>query len=168
MHIVRQDGVLALWAGLGPALILVINPILQYTAFEQLKALLIARRGRAVRVGGTSATSAPTVVPLTDFDFFILGAISKLIATTITYPYLTVKSRQQAGTGAKYKNAFDGLATIYRTEGGLAGLFRGYSAKITQSVLTAAILFMSQRRIYEIIKAFLVRAADAKAKVAAA
>ena len=26
MHIVRQDGVLALWAGLGPALILVINP----------------------------------------------------------------------------------------------------------------------------------------------
>ena len=80
MHIIRQDGVLALWAGLGPALILVINPILQYTAFEQLKALLIARRAGTVRVGGTSATSVPTVVPLTDFDFFILGAISKLIA----------------------------------------------------------------------------------------
>lgn len=46
--------------------VLVINPVIQYSVFEQLKNILASRR-KLRRKGG-----------LTDWDFFVLGAISKL------------------------------------------------------------------------------------------
>jgi len=147
--ILAKDGLGAFWRGLGPALVLVINPIIQYTAFEQLKNSLIARRTSKLQAAGTAAA----VAVLSDLDFFLLGAISKLIATSITYPYIVVKSRLQAGaaSASKYKSSIDGLLTILREEG-VEGLYKGIGGKIVQSVLTAAILFAGQRRIFEITK----------------
>jgi solute carrier family 25 (peroxisomal adenine nucleotide transporter), member 17 len=64
-----------------------------------------------------------------------------------------VKSRLQAGhaMALKYKSSLDGLLTIIREEG-VQGLYKGVGNKLTQSVLTAAILFASQRRLYELTK----------------
>lgn len=42
--------------------------------------------------------------------------------------------------------------TVIREEG-IAGLYKGIASKLIQSVLTAAILFAGQRRIYELTKA---------------
>jgi len=147
--ILREGGIQAFWRGIGPALVLVINPVLQYTAFEQMKNLLVARRTAKLRVAGV----ATAVAALTDWDFFLLGALAKLIATSSTYPYIVVKSRLQAGHAhsLKYKSAIDGLLTILKDEG-LHGLYKGVGSKLIQSVLTAAILFAGQRRIYEITK----------------
>jgi solute carrier family 25 (peroxisomal adenine nucleotide transporter), member 17 len=64
----------AFWRGLGPALILVINPVIQYTVFEQLKNLLIANRTNKMRAAGVATAAAI----LSDWDFFFLGALSKL------------------------------------------------------------------------------------------
>ena len=50
-----------------------------------------------------------------------------------------------------YKSTLDGLLTILQEEG-IHGLYKGVGSKLTQSVLTAAILFAGQRRIYEITK----------------
>ncbi|KAF9009094.1 peroxisomal membrane protein [Cyathus striatus] len=149
-NILKNDGVGAFWRGIGPALVLVVNPVLQYTVFEQLKNYLIARRTRRLRALGGAATA---VSALTDWDFFVLGALSKLVATSVTYPYIVIKSRLHAGSSValKYKSSFDGVLTILREEG-VAGLYKGIESKIVQSVLTAAILFAGQRRIYEAIK----------------
>ena len=58
---------------MGPALVLVVNPIIQYTVFEQLLAKVKQwRKGQ----------------PLSAWDFFWLGAVSKLAATGSTYPYM--------------------------------------------------------------------------------
>jgi len=65
----------AFWRGIGPALILVMNPIIQYTAFEQLKNLLIQKRTERLRA---AAGAAAAVAVLSDLDFFLLGAVSKL------------------------------------------------------------------------------------------
>lgn len=142
-HIISTDGVPALWRGLGPALFLVINPILQYTAFEQLKNMLVTSR----LTRGVSAS-------LSDLDFFFLGALSKLFATGLTYPQVLVKSRQQAGKGSSKgkSNFFAELAEILKNEG-VAGLYRGVGPKLTQSVLTAAILFSSQARLFAALSA---------------
>lgn len=75
-HILKTDGWTGFFHGLAPALVLVINPILQFSLFEQLKARLLKIKPK-----------------LSDIDFFILGAISKLFATGISYPYLTIKVR---------------------------------------------------------------------------
>jgi adenine nucleotide transporter 17 len=64
-----------------------------------------------------------------------------------------VKSRLQAGhaSALKYKSSIDGLLTIVKEEG-IGGLYKGIGSKIVQSVLTAAILFAGQKKIYEVIK----------------
>ncbi|SJL01969.1 related to peroxisomal membrane protein PMP47B [Armillaria ostoyae] len=147
--ILAKDGIRAFWRGIGPALVLVMNPVIQYTVFEQLKNTLVARRTAKLRLAGAVAATAI----LSDWDFFFLGAISKLIATASTYPYIVIKSRMQAGHSSAlgYKSTLDGLLTILQEEG-IHGLYKGVGSKLTQSVLTAAILFAGQRRIYEITK----------------
>lgn len=76
-HILKTDGVTAFWKGLGPSLVLVINPILQYTAFERLRsAVMDGKKKRGV------------IPRLNDFEVFLLGALSKLLATGLTYPQI--------------------------------------------------------------------------------
>lgn len=107
----REEGLTAFFAGVLPALILVINPILQYTIFEQLKDALEKRRGK--------------VLP---GDAFFLGAIGKLLATSITYPYITVKSRMHvARREAPQDSIIGSLKRIVREEG-WAGLYKGMLA----------------------------------------
>ena len=72
-HILATDGPLGFMRGVGPALVLVINPVIQYTVFEQLKNKLVTRRTTALRAAGGAAATAV----LTDLDFFLLGALSK-------------------------------------------------------------------------------------------
>ena len=76
-HILKTGGLKAFWRGIGPALVLVINPVLQYTVFEQLKNALIKARTAKLRASGMKKA----VGTLTDIDFFLLGAVSKLGAS---------------------------------------------------------------------------------------
>jgi adenine nucleotide transporter 17 len=106
LKIIREDGPTRLFAGVLPALVLVINPILQYTIFEQLKQVLEKRR------------------KVTATDSFLLGALGKLAATSITYPYITVKSRAHVATGEGRDGMTASLKRIVREEG-VAGLYGG-------------------------------------------
>jgi hypothetical protein len=108
LKIIREDGPGRLFAGVLPALVLVINPILQYTIFEQLKQVLEKRR------------------KVTATDSFLLGALGKLAATSITYPYITVKSRAHVATGEGREGMTASLKRIVREEG-VAGLYGGKS-----------------------------------------
>lgn len=105
--IIRDEGVSRLFAGVMPALVLVINPILQYTVFEQLKNILEKKRR------------------VTPTDAFYLGALGKLLATSITYPYITVKSRMHvAGKDGPKEDMFTSFRRIIREEG-YSGLYGG-------------------------------------------
>ena len=149
--VVKKDGVLALWRGLGPALVLVTNPVLQYTVFEQIKNRVL--QARQLRRAHT-ASAKPL---LTDIDFFWLGAVSKLVATVITYPQIVIKSRRQALSNErneKRANLWTAMTEIVEQEG-FAGLYRGLGSKLLQSILTAAILFASKERIYVLTKSLL-------------
>jgi solute carrier family 25 (peroxisomal adenine nucleotide transporter), member 17 len=107
LSLLRDEGPKALFAGVLPALVLVINPILQYTIFEQLKNMLEKRR------------------KVTAKDAFLLGAIGKLLATSITYPYITVKSRAHVATkDAPREGMIQSLRKIVRNEG-WTGLYNG-------------------------------------------
>lgn len=77
---------------------------------------------------------------------------------TLFHVLSVIKSRLQAGSAEaqRYKSALDGLMTVIREEG-IEGLYKGVGSKLTQSVLTAAILFACQRRIYETIKRVTIR-----------
>lgn len=146
LQILKNDGLAGFWRGIGPALVLVINPVIQYTTFERLVALLLSYR--TTKGNAQAATRGRS--SLTDWDLFILGAASKLVATGITYPYIVVKSRLQAATH-KYKSSLAAVLHILQAEG-LKGLYGGLAPKLIQSMLTAAFLFVAQRRIFEAVK----------------
>ncbi|KAI6715557.1 hypothetical protein JHW43_001910 [Diplocarpon mali] len=131
LALIKEEGPLALFAGVVPALVLVVNPILQYTIFEQLRNTIEKRR----RV-------TPTIA-------FLLGALGKLFATSITYPYITVKSRMHvAGREGGKENMMQAMRRVVNEEG-YAGLYKGIGPKVTQSVLTAAFLFAFKDVLYE-------------------
>jgi solute carrier family 25 (peroxisomal adenine nucleotide transporter), member 17 len=71
----------------------------------------------------------------------------------LTMLFSVVKSRLQAGhaAAARYHSALHGLRLIIAEEG-FGGIYKGVASKLLQSVLTAAILFASQRRFYELTK----------------
>lgn len=133
MELLQQDGPKALFAGVIPALILVINPILQYTIFEQLKNY-VERRKR-----------------ITPTDAFYLGALGKILATSITYPYITVKSRMHVASKDKAKESInESLKRIVKEEG-YVGLYKGIGPKVTQSAITAAFLFAFKDVLYNLM-----------------
>lgn len=107
LALLKEEGPLALFSGVLPALVLVINPILQYTLFEQLRNVVERRR------------------KVTPFIAFLLGALGKLVATSVTYPYITLKSRMHvAGRGGDKEGMGQAMSRIIREEG-WAGLYRG-------------------------------------------
>ncbi|KAH8878983.1 mitochondrial carrier [Thozetella sp. PMI_491] len=130
LSMLRNEGVKSLFAGIVPALILVMNPILQYTFFEQMKN---AAERRKMRV-------TPTIA-------FFLGALGKLFATTITYPYITVKSQMHVASDGKKETVAEAISRVIKEEG-YEGLYKGIGPKVTQSVLTAAFLFAFKDALY--------------------
>ncbi|KAH0552846.1 hypothetical protein GP486_006954, partial [Trichoglossum hirsutum] len=127
--LIKNEGPKSLFAGVIPALVLVINPILQYTIFEQLKNYVAKKRR------------------VTPTDAFFLGAVGKLMATAITYPYITVKSRMHVA-GKEKLTMSEGLKKIVREEG-WQSLYKGIGPKISQSVITAAFLFAFKDALYD-------------------
>lgn len=132
VDIAQNDGISTLFAGVFPALVLVINPIIQYTIFEQIKNLVVAAKGKNSFTAGKA---------------FFIGAFGKLIATFLTYPYITLKSRmhikrkkvEQLDKPVKLLMVQE-IQKILKEEG-LDGLYGGLTVKLMQSISTAAFLF---------------------------
>ncbi|ORY63956.1 mitochondrial carrier domain-containing protein [Pseudomassariella vexata] len=130
LALVREEGPQALFRGVVPALVLVMNPILQYTLFEQMKNFFEKKRR------------------ITPGVAFLLGALGKLFATSITYPYITVKSQMHVVDNGKKEGMGQAISRVIKEEG-YAGLYKGIGPKVTQSVLTAAFLFAFKDVLYE-------------------
>ncbi|GMI84453.1 peroxisomal adenine nucleotide carrier 1 [Hibiscus trionum] len=138
--------------GLGISLLLTSNPAIQYTVFDQLKQRLLEQKSKKADRG-----SSPVV--LSAFTAFMLGAISKSIATIITYPAIRCKVMIQAADPddddddktkrprPKSHKTVPGIVhAIWRSEG-ILGFFKGLDAQITKTVLSSALLLMIKEKI---------------------
>ncbi|XP_051905222.1 peroxisomal membrane protein PMP34 [Hippocampus zosterae] len=139
-QISRDEGVWALWSGTLPSLLLVLNPAIQFVIYEGLK--------RQLRNGVTRELAA--------FEVFMIGAVAKAVATTITYPLQTIQSVLRFGQFNKSTSKsrlLSGLMTIKCLlvnrvrKFGLLGLFKGLEAKLLQTVLTGALMFLLYEKI---------------------
>ncbi|KAB0804938.1 hypothetical protein PPYR_01908 [Photinus pyralis] len=128
VHISRTEGVQALWSGVYPSLMLVINPALQFAVYEALK-----RR----------------VSPKTAATVFMIGATAKAVSTVITYPLQLAQTRQRYGKEGKM-NMLALLLAIAK-KGGPQGLFQGLEAKLWQTVLTAALMFVAYEKVFRFV-----------------
>ena len=134
-EIVREEGVAGLWLGIKPGLVLTVNPAITYGVFERIKSILLLAQEKAATVAATSSNGK-----LTPGMNFLVGALSKTLATVVTYPYIMAKVRIQArGTdtqmaqeeglsapphhayhhsaNSKHPGALDLLRMVYKREG---------------------------------------------------
>ena len=136
VRITKDEEFLALWKGVGPSLILVSNPSIQFVTYERLRAplsKLAEKRGKRINA----------------IEFFLIGAVAKTVATVFTYPIQLAQSRLRADKGKdenclerNYKSTLDVIHKVYVAHG-FKGLFKGMEAKLWQTVLTAAFQFLT-------------------------
>lgn len=133
--IIRDGGITALWTGLKPGLVLTVNPAITYGVFERVKAWVLSgpREGGKMSVG----------------ESFLVGVLSKTLATVVTYPYIFAKVRLQAGPEDHHAELEQGvevkkqkratgaieLLTQVLSEQGFKGWYQGMGAQITKAVL---------------------------------
>ncbi|ONK63689.1 uncharacterized protein A4U43_C07F17870 [Asparagus officinalis] len=139
--------------GLGISLLLTSNPAIQYTVFDQLKQRLLNRQNNSNELGSKGSS-----VALSAFSAFALGAVSKSVATVLTYPAIRCKVMIQAADhdeeSKESKNAkpkppktvLGAVSAIWGKEG-IPGFFKGLQAQILKTVLSSALLLMIKEKI---------------------
>ncbi|XP_019180659.1 PREDICTED: peroxisomal adenine nucleotide carrier 1-like [Ipomoea nil] len=139
--------------GLGISLLLTSNPSIQYTVFDQLKQRLLKEKMK----NKSGADSSPEA--LSAFSAFVLGAVSKCVATCITYPAIRCKVMIQSAESEEdskdpadkdqaqaRKTVSGALSAIWKREG-LLGFFKGLQPQILKTVLSSALLLMTKEKI---------------------
>ncbi|KAJ1546434.1 ADP/ATP carrier protein [Nowakowskiella sp. JEL0078] len=145
--IVKEEGLQGLWKGLRASLILCSNPAITYGTFERLKTIWLRRKARL------NSKLLTDQISLSSIEVFIIGALSKTLATVITYPYIMAKVKLQwkppKTLGEKerermrYNSSLDVLKKVLKSDG-FIGWYQGMSAQIVKAVLCQAILFVSK------------------------
>lgn len=131
-----EEGLASLWSGTGPSLVLAGNPAIQFMVYEAIKKILMEDNKKTLR----------------GRQYFVLGAIAKAVSTIVTYPLQVAQCKQRSGHQAANgkSDIFSLMARLVRDQG-FTGLYKGLEAKLLQTVLTAALMFVA----YEKIAAFI-------------
>ncbi|KAK3940387.1 mitochondrial carrier domain-containing protein [Diplogelasinospora grovesii] len=88
----RERGVLGLWAGYSASLVLTLNPSITFFLQQMLERTALIPRLQTRNPEGATTT-------------FLLAAISKVVATTVTYPFQIAKARVQVSGSAPTEKA---------------------------------------------------------------
>jgi solute carrier family 25 folate transporter 32 len=109
----NSEGIKGFYRGLAPSLFGVSHGAIQFMAYEELK-----NYWALSREGGRAG--------LTNQDYLLLSAASKMFAGSITYPYQVVRSRIQTyDASTRYNGAMDVVKQVWKHEGA-AGFYKGY------------------------------------------
>ena len=151
--IVREEGILALYKGAVPALMLVSHGGFQFVTYEFLKQHFGEYTKSTRKTGDKKRVFERLEASL---GYLAMGATSKIIASTITYPIQVIKSRLQqrmdrtaeiSASGEieivkrEYKGVIDCITKIWKREG-LNGFFKGSIPNALRVAPSAAITFV--------------------------
>lgn len=128
-----EDGWTGLWRGLKASLVLVVNPAITYGAYQRLKEIIF-----------------PGKANLRPLEAFLLGAMSKSLATLTTQPLIVAKVGLQSKPppsrdGKPFKSFIEVMRFIVNNEG-LLGLFKGIGPQLMKGLIVQGILMMTKER----------------------
>lgn len=145
-RIIREEGVTSLYRGIAPALMLVSNGAVQFTAYEELKKLCITHLAN-----GDEKQLGP-------HHFLAMGAAAKVCASTLTFPlsvtrarlyqrnpdYLLSSSAAANSSGRtidmKYRDMHHVITSVMRSDG-IYGFYRGLVPQLMKTAPASAITF---------------------------
>jgi adenine nucleotide transporter 17 len=131
---IREEGIGAFFKGVLPAIVMTINPVIQYIIYETLRKQFLSSDG---------SISAGNII--------WISLLSKLVTTFMTYPMLTVKTLFQSND-KKTSREIIYLINELLENSGFIGLYKGISAKLTQTLINNCITMLVYEKLQIIIK----------------
>ena len=149
------DGLRGMYKGIQAYTVLCLKPSIQYTVFEQVKEVMLARK-RLLR--GASSSSRQREETLTATEAFLLGMVARTVATVAVFPYLRAKVMLQsqknndssANNGEKI--SIPSMILKMYADGGLSECFQGIGPELTRGVFSAALMLMCKEKIAFAVK----------------
>lgn len=148
----RNEGILSFYTGLGPALLGLLHVAVQFPLYEKIKHLL------HINENESKFSQTPKIL--------LASVLSKICASTITYPHEVIRTRVQiqpikpprsaGGTTPtsppkrKYRGIIQTAKTIYIEEGWRA-FYSGLGTNMVRTVPASAVMLLS----YEIAASYL-------------
>lgn len=160
LQIVDEKGLQGFWSGYSATLILTLNPSLTFLLQGVLERLFVSKTGRSNP--GARVT-------------FLLAAVSKAMASTITYPFSLAKTRAQVSSQkptekrgptsekeaphseaeakalhARQRTVISTIIRIAKTEG-VSALYQGLGAEILKAFFSHGITMLAKERIHTMV-----------------
>jgi len=149
----EPSGIRGMYKGIQAYTVLCLKPAIQYTVFEQVKGVVLAKR--RLRKGGGGGKEM-----LSAMEAFFLGMVARTIATVVVFPYLRAKVMLQSQAAVQSTTDDEARATkanipamiaqMYN-DGGMAEIFQGIGPELTRGVLSAALMMMVKEKISVVV-----------------
>lgn len=160
MMLSEGDGIRGMYKGIQAYTVLCLKPAIQYTVFEQVKTIMLARKRLLQSSGNTSKRKRGEADTLTAMEAFFLGMIARTVATIITFPYLRAKVVLQSqkvkegddSSGMSNKPNIPSMIAKMYMSGGLGECFQGLGPELTRGVFSAALMMMVKEKISMIVR----------------
>ncbi|KAG5050888.1 hypothetical protein AAZX31_02G049800 [Glycine max] len=148
--IMREEGFSALYRGIVPGLFLVSHGAIQFTAYEELRKVIVDFKSK----GSTVDNQNPDKL-LNSVDYAVLGATSKLAAVLLTYPFQVIRARlQQRPSGDGVPRYMDTLHVVKETARfeSVRGFYKGITANLLKNAPASSITFIVYENVLKLLK----------------